>query len=160
MKTHQEYHLLHAIIIFSYISKKQSRKEEFTTMRIEHIAIWVDNLETMRKFYSDYFSALSGEKYVNPKKGYSSYFLKFPGSETRIELMNRHDIVNEPYKRGFMKGVAHLAFSVGSKVLVDSLTERLRADNFSIESEPRTTGDGYYESVVLDPEGNYVEIAV
>jgi lactoylglutathione lyase len=128
-------------------------------MRIEHIAIWVDDLEKMRTFYVDYFNAVSGDKYVNPKKGYSSYFLKFSGSETRIELMNRGDIVNEPYKRGFMKGIAHIAFSMGSKDLVDSLTERLRKDNSIIESEPRTTGDGYYESVVLDPEGNYVEIS-
>jgi lactoylglutathione lyase len=129
-------------------------------IRIEHVALWVDSLETMRKFYSDYFSAESGEKYENPKKGYSSYFLTFPGSDTRIELMNRVDITNEPCKRGYMKGIAHMAFSVGSKDLVDSLTERLRTDNFIIESEPRTTGDGYYESVVLDPEGNYVEISI
>jgi len=129
-------------------------------IRIEHIALWVDDLEKMRSFYSDYFNAVSGEKYINPKKGYSSYFLKFPGSETRIELMNRFDIDTEPCKRGFMKGIAHVAFSVGSKDLVNSLTERLRTDKYSIESEPRTTGDGYYESVVLDPEGNYVEIAV
>jgi lactoylglutathione lyase len=129
-------------------------------MRIEHIALWVDNLEKMRSFYADYFNAASGDKYVNPKKGYSSYFLTFPGSDTRIELMNRVDITHEPHKRGFMKGIAHVAFSVGSKELVDSLTERLRNDNVIIESEPRTTGDGYYESVVLDPEGNYVEISV
>lgn len=129
-------------------------------MKIEHIALWVDNLETMRSFYADYFNAVSGEKYVNTKEGFSSYFLKFPGSETRIELMNRVDIVNEPSKRGFMKGIAHVAFSVGSRAMVDSLTERLRADKYRIESEPRTTGDGYYESVVLDPEGNYVEILI
>jgi lactoylglutathione lyase len=129
-------------------------------MRIEHVAFWVDNLETMCKFYSDYFSAVCGEKYVNPKKGYSSYFLKFPDGESRIELMSRLDIVDAPYKRGFMKGIAHMAFSVGNKEKVDNLTERLRGDNFVIESEPRTTGDGYYESVVLDPEGNYIEISV
>lgn len=129
-------------------------------MRIEHVALWVDNLETMRSFYTNYFNAVSGEKYSNNKEGFSSYFLKFPGSETRIELMNRVDIVNEPSKRGFMKGIAHVAFSVGSRAMVDSLTERLRADKYRIESEPRTTGDGYYESVVLDPEGNYVEILI
>ncbi|NLD94035.1 MAG: glyoxalase/bleomycin resistance/extradiol dioxygenase family protein [Fibrobacter sp.] len=129
-------------------------------MKIEHVALWVDNLETMRSFYTNYFNAVSGEKYINNKEGFSSYFLKFPGSETRIELMNRVDIVNEPSKRGFMKGIAHVAISVGSRAVVDSLTERLRADKYRIESEPRTTGDGYYESVVLDPEGNYVEISI
>lgn len=129
-------------------------------MRIEHIALWVDDLEKIRIFYTNYFYAVSGNKYVNPKKGYSSYFLKFPGSETRIELMNMSVIVDEPSKRGFMKGIAHIAFSVGSREQVDSLTERLRADKYHVESEPRTTGDGYYESVVLDPEGNYVEISV
>ena len=117
-------------------------------------------MEKMRKFYADYFNAASGNKYVNPKKGYASYFLTFPGSETRLELMNRLDIMSEPHKRGFMKGIAHVAFSVGSMELVDGLTERLRADKYTIESEPRTTGDGYYESVVLDPEGNYVEISI
>jgi lactoylglutathione lyase len=72
--------------------------------------------------------------------------------------MNRKDITEEPAKRGFAKGMAHFAISVGSKEAVNNLTERLRNDNFTIESEPRTTGDGYYESVVLDPEGNLVEI--
>ncbi len=129
-------------------------------MRIEHIALWVDALETIRSFYTKYFDAVSGEKYVSTKGGFSSYFLTFPGSETRIELMNRSDITDEPSKRGFMKGIAHIAFSVGSREMVDSLTERLRADKYCIESEPRTTGDGYYESVVLDPEGNYVEISI
>jgi len=128
-------------------------------MKIEHLALWVDDLEQMRKFYLKYFDVVSGEKYVNPKKGFTSYFLMFGESKTRLELMNRTDIVNEPDKRGFMKGIAHFAISVGGKEAVDSLTERLRADCYFIESEPRTTGDGYYESVVLDPEGNYVEIS-
>ena len=83
----------------------------------------------------------------------------FGDGKTRLELMNRADIINDPNKRGFMKGIAHFAISVGSKEAVNSLTERLRADNYIIKSEPRTTGDGYYESVVLDPEGNYVEIS-
>lgn len=127
-------------------------------MKIEHLAIWVDDLETMRQFYVKYFDLSNGEKYTNEKKGFTSYFLTFGDDKTRIELMNRNDIVDEPGKRGFMKGIAHFAIAVGSKDAVDRLTERLRADNYTIESEPRTTGDGYYESVVLDPEGNYVEI--
>lgn len=129
-------------------------------MKIDHLAIWVDDLEKMREFYLNYFSVMSNEKYTNTKKGFTSYFLDFGEDKTRIELMNRHDIVQEPYKRGFTKGIAHFAISVGSKEAVNDLTERLRADNYTIESEPRTTGDGYYESVVLDPEGNYVEISM
>lgn len=74
--------------------------------------------------------------------------------------MHRPDIHEEPFKRGFRKGIAHLAVSVGSKEAVDQLTERLRAAHYTIENEPRTTGEGYYESVVADPEGNYIEITV
>lgn len=129
-------------------------------MKIEHLAIWVDDLEKMREFYLNYFNVTSNEKYTNIKKGFTSYFLDFGEGKTRIELMNMQDIVQEPDKRGFMKGIAHFAISVGSKEAVNHLTERLRADHYTIESEPRTTGDGYYKSVVLDPEGNYVEISM
>ena len=128
-------------------------------MKIEHLAIWVDDLEKMRHFYLTYFNLSSNEKYTNEKKGFTSYFLDFGEGKTRIELMNRVDIIHEPNKRGFMKGIYHFAISVGSKDAVNALTERLRADHYIIESEPRTTGDGYYESVVLDPEGNHVEIS-
>lgn len=113
----------------------------------------------MRRFYLKYFDVASGEKYINTKKGFTAYFLTFGESKTRLELMNRTDITSEPEKRGFMKGIAHFAISVGGKEAVNILTERLRANNYTIESEPRTTGDGYYESVVLDPEGNYLEIS-
>lgn len=129
-------------------------------MKIEHLAIWVDDLEKMREFYLNYFNVTSNEKYTNIKKGFTSYFLDFGEGKTRIELMNMQDIVQEPDKRGFTKGIAHFAISVGSKEAVNHLTERLHADHYTIESEPRTTGDGYYESVVLDPEGNYVEISM
>ena len=128
-------------------------------MKIEHLAIWVDDLEKMREFYLKYFDVTSGEKYINERKGFTAYFLMFGESKTRLELMNRKDIIQEPGKRGFSKGIAHFAISVGGKETVNKLTDRLRADNYIIESEPRTTGDGYYESVVLDPEGNYVEIS-
>ena len=127
-------------------------------MKIEHLAIWVDDLEKMREFYSTYFGAQSGEKYTNAAKGFSSYFLAIGNGEARLELMTSVRVNDEPKRRGFMKGLAHFAISVGSKEAVNNLTERLRADEYSIESEPRTTGDGYYESVVLDPEGNWVEI--
>ncbi len=128
-------------------------------MKIEHLAIWVDDLEKMRRFYLNYFNVESSDKYTNLKKGFTSYFLTFGEGKTRIEIMNRLDITNEPIKRGFMRGIAHFAISVGGIEAVNRLTERLRADNYIIESEPRTTGDGYYESVVLDPEGNYLEIS-
>lgn len=128
-------------------------------MKIEHLAIWADDLEKMREFYLKYFDTASGEKYTNEKKGFASYFLTFGESKTRLEIMSRLDISEEPQKRGFSKGLAHFAVSVGGEEAVNKLTERLRADHYIIESEPRTTGDGYYESVVLDPEGNYVEIS-
>jgi lactoylglutathione lyase len=128
-------------------------------MRIEHLGLWVDDLEKMRHFYQKYFDMASGEKYTNTRNGFTAYFLMFGESKTRLELMNKLDIVDEPTKRGFMKGIAHFAISVGGIDAVNSLTERLRADNYIIYSEPRTTGDGYYESVVIDPEGNYVEIS-
>lgn len=127
-------------------------------MNIDHIAIWVDDLERMREFYVTYFQMVSNEKYMNPKKGFTSYFLTFGESKTRLELMNRADITEEPFNRGPHKGIVHLAVSVGDKKAVDLLTERLRADGYEVVGEPRTTGDGYYESVVLDPEGNHIEI--
>jgi len=129
-------------------------------MKIEHLAMWVDDLELMREFYQTYFDFTSGEKYTNEKKGYSSYFLAFGDGKTRLELMSCKDITGEPGKRGLMKGIAHFAISVGSEEAVNKLTERLRRDNYTIESKPRITGDRYYESVVLDPEGNYIEIMV
>ncbi|WP_185290830.1 VOC family protein [Chryseobacterium lactis] len=128
-------------------------------MKIEHLAIWADDLEKIREFYLKYFDMTSNEKYINEKKGFSSYFLSFGEGKARLEIMNRMDIHEEPEKRGFSKGIAHFAISVGGKEAVDQLTERLRNDHYTIESEPRTTGDGYYESVLLDPEGNYVEIS-
>ncbi|WP_426790753.1 VOC family protein [Sphingobacterium sp. WOUb80] len=127
-------------------------------MRIEHLALWVNDLEKIRAFYAKYFGTLSGEKYHNPKKGFSSYFLKFRESGTRLEIMNRMDITTAAADRSLNKGYTHLAIIVGGKDAVDNLTEQLRSDGYIVESEPRTTGDGYYESVVLDPEGNPIEI--
>jgi lactoylglutathione lyase len=127
-------------------------------MRIEHLALWVDDLERIRAFYAKYFGTVSGEKYHNPNKGFSSYFLKFRESGVRLEIMNRIDITAAAADRSLSKGYTHLALSVGGKDAVDKLTEQLRSDGYIIESEPRTTGDGYYESVILDPEGNPIEI--
>jgi lactoylglutathione lyase len=128
------------------------------TIKIEHLAIWTKDLEQAKDFYVKYFDMVCGNKYHNPIKKYTSYFLSFRNSNVRIELMHRPDILEHFGKKGITNGLTHFAISVGSKEAVNSLTEMLRADNFIIESEPRTTGDGYYESVVLDTEGNLIEI--
>lgn len=129
-------------------------------MKIEHIALWVNDLEVMKIFYVKYFDMTANEKYTNPKKGFSSYFLSFKNDGTRIELMYRPDIADFLTKKGLLNGLTHFAISVGSKEQVDGLTEQLRQDGYTIEGEPRTTGDGYYESIVLDPEGNPIEITI
>jgi len=128
-------------------------------MKIEHLAIWVDDLETMKAFYLKYFDTKSGEKYTNEKNQYTAYFIYFGEDKTRLELMNKPNITPVVGQRGFTKGIAHFTISVGGKEKVNELTETLRSDGYIIFSEPRTTGDGYYESVVLDPEGNYLEVS-
>jgi lactoylglutathione lyase len=128
-------------------------------MKIEHLGLWVQDLELMRSFYLKYFDTSSGEKYVNPKTQFQSYFILFGEGKTRLELMMRPDIGSDNSKRGFRMGVAHFAISVGGKDKVNDLTERIRNDHFTIFSEPRTTGDGYYETVILDPEENVLEIS-
>lgn len=125
---------------------------------IDHIAIWTMDLEKAKDFYVKYFDMECGEKYHNPAKQFTSYFLQFRNSPVKIELMHRPDISEHMGKKGITNGLTHFAISVGSKEFVDSFTEKLRADKVIIQSEPRTTGDGYYESVILDPEGNLVEI--
>lgn len=127
-------------------------------MRIEHIAIWVEHLELMKTFYERYFHAVAGEKYINPRKQFESYFLTFD-SGSRLELMKIPGV--SPVAKDLqMSGYTHLAFSVGSKERVDELTEVFRRDGYTIAGEPRTTGDGYYESVILDPESNRIEITI
>jgi len=126
-------------------------------MKIEHIAIWVKDLEKMKVFYQDYFNMNCNTRYENKKKGFTSYFLSFEDG-ARIEIMHRADIADQIRNRGIIQGLTHIAISVGSKEMVDGLTEKIRHDGYEIYGEPRTTGDGYYESVVLDPEGNLIEI--
>jgi len=114
----------------------------------------------MRTFYERYFQATSNEKYRNDKKNFESYFLSF-SEGARLELMNRPDIpanINDLMKE--YRGIIHFAVAVGSKEKVDSLPEQLRADGYQVVGEARTTGDGYYESVVLDPESNRIEITI
>ncbi len=127
-------------------------------MKIEHLALWTKDLEKAKAFYVKYFDMVCGNKYYNPTKKFTSYFLSFKDSNIRIELMHQPDVLEHSGKKGFTNGFTHFAISMGSKELVNDITERLRADSFIIESEPRTTGDGYYESVVLDTEGNFIEI--
>lgn len=102
----------------------------------------------------------AGEKYTNEKKGFSSYFLSFGADSTRLELMHSIHTDHSARNDGLRKGPAHFAFSAGSRRAVDELTSLLENDGFSVMSHPRTTGDGYYESAVEDPEGNAVEITV
>ncbi|MCL1867695.1 MAG: VOC family protein [Paludibacter sp.] len=129
-------------------------------MRIEHIAIWTDDIEAMKSFYQTYFGMMCSEKYLNSKNNFTSYFRSFGKNKTRIELMNKPDISDIIGQRNILKGLTHFAISVGSEEKVNELTQRLRADNYVIAKEPRRTGDGYYESLVLDPEENYIEITI
>jgi lactoylglutathione lyase len=126
-------------------------------MKIEHIAFWVRDLEQMKSFYVAYFNMTCGEKYENINKRFSSYFLAFE-SGARIEIMYRPDISEQAGKKGVTYGLTHLAISVGSKEKVNKITELIRNDGFEIVGEPRMTGDGFYESVISDPEGNHIEI--
>lgn len=127
-------------------------------MKIEHVAFWVKDLEIMKSFYEKYFGAVSNEKYRNPVKNFESYFLSFEDG-SRLEIMTRPDIQEGDNSFEAQKfGINHLAFSPGTKEKVDELTEILRNDGYKIVGEPRTSGDGYYESVILDPENNIIEI--
>lgn len=129
-------------------------------MKIEHIAIWVNDIEAMRLFYIKYFGAISNTKYINPVKKFQSYFLSFSNGGARIEIMHKEGIGAGNNGMQQVTGLTHFAISAGSREYVDALTERLRADGYTIAGEPRTTGDGYYESVVLDPEENSIEITI
>lgn len=126
-------------------------------MKIDHIAIWAEDIELLRKFYMRYFNMNCNDMYVNPNKNFSSYFLSFENEGARIEIMNIPG-KDAPASRGDLKGLAHFAISVGSKENVDDMAARFKEDGFTILSGPRTTGDGYYECAISDPEGNYVEI--
>ena len=127
-------------------------------MKIEHLAIWVRDLEIMKEFYQEYFNMSCGKKYENKLKNFSSYFLSF-NEGARLELMHRPGISEHAGNEGITYGFTHIAISVGSKENVDRITELIRAAGFAVTGEPRTTGDGYYESVILDPEGNLIELS-
>ena len=127
-------------------------------MRIEHVALYVNYLEGARNFFVRFFGAVAGDGYHNPRTGFRSYFLTFDGG-ARLEVMTKPDMTDA--EKGLARtGWAHLAFAVGSEAEVDRLTAKLVAAGYEVVSGPRTTGDGYYESCVLGPEGNQVEITV
>lgn len=129
-------------------------------LHINHVAIWTDRLEELVSFYSTYFCAVAGPRYDNKNKGFSSYFLYF-ASGARLELMSmpgiRPRFRSEAVQDG---GLIHLAMSTGSKAAVDALTKRLISEGYTCLESAHHTGDGYYESTVLDPDGNRIEITV
>jgi Lactoylglutathione lyase and related lyases len=125
-------------------------------MRLEHTAIYTGDLERLKDFYVKYFSGKPNEKYHNPKTGLETYFMTFDGG-SRLELMKRPDLTTRD-KTAASEGLTHLAFCAGSSEGVDELTELLVQDGYTLKSGPRKTGDGYYESCILDPDGNEVEI--
>lgn len=129
-------------------------------MRIEHIALWTDDLERSKAFYTRYFDGKAGDKYLNPEKHFESYFIKFEDG-ARLEIMKMPSVLSNPGEKvNQYLGYVHMAFSVGSRETVDTLTERLSQDGYEVISAPRTTGDGYYESCILDPDGNRVEVTI
>lgn len=129
-------------------------------MKIEHVAIWVLDLELMKTFYVKNFNGKAGPKYYNATKQFSSYFITF-ASGCRLELMHKPKMVKSlnAVKEQEL-GLAHVAIAVGDKLKVNHLTYQLKQNGYTVLSEPRTTGDGYYESVVLDPENNQIEITI
>lgn len=125
-------------------------------MCIEHIAMYVNNLEKTKDFFVKYFHAISNEGYHNKKTDFRSYFLSFDDG-ARLEIMNKPQ-TNDDEKTLNRTGYIHIAFSLGSKKAVDELTEKMRNDGYTVVSGPRTTGDGYYESCIVGIEGNQIEI--
>ncbi|MCM1311887.1 MAG: VOC family protein [Roseburia sp.] len=125
-------------------------------MRIDHIALYVQDLEAAKQFFITYFEGVSNVMYHNPKTGLSTYFISFPDGG-RIELMSRSEVSTFAFEQ-FRAGYIHIAFSVGSREAVDSLTDRLSKDGFEVMSGPRITGDGYYESSIRGFEDNIIEV--
>ena len=126
-------------------------------MRIDHIALFCRDLEAMRQFFLDYFEAVSNEQYHNPRTGLRTYILSFTEGSTRLELMQRPDVADADPSVAAI-GYIHISIAVGNKRGVDLLTRRLADDGYPVVSGPRTTGDGYYESCILGPEGIQIEV--
>lgn len=127
-------------------------------MNIEHIAMYVRDLEAAKDFFVKYLGAASNSGYHNKNTDFRSYFLSFD-SGARLEIMTRPEMAdshNDIARTGYI----HIAFSLGSKKKVDELTTLLKADGYEVLSGPRTTGDGYYESCIVGIEGNQIELTV
>lgn len=127
-------------------------------MTIDHVALYVEDLEGEKDFFETYFNGKAGNKYHNEKTGFTSYFISFE-NKARLEIMNIPGLEKCENKPG-LAGYVHIAFNTGSQENVNALTERLQADGFTVASGPRITGDGYYESVIKDKEGNLIEITI
>lgn len=125
---------------------------------MDHIALYVNDLEGAKSFFETYFQAASNEGYHNQQTGFRSYFLTFSDG-SRLEIMTKPDLADSGNLLDRF-GYAHIAFSVGSREAVDALTARLQSDGYPALSGPRVTGDGYYESCILGFEGNLLEITV
>ena len=127
-------------------------------MTVEHIAMYVNDLEKAKDFFMRFLGGTSNDGYHNPKTGFRSYFVSFNGG-ARLELMSRPDMRDDE-KNPYRTGYAHVAFSLGSREQVDELTKRIKAAGYEVLSGPRTTGDGYYESCIIAIEGNLIELTV
>ena len=127
-------------------------------MIIEHVAMYVNDIDQARDFFVKYLDGKANDGYCNTKTDFRSYFISFDGG-ARLEIMNKPDL-DDKEKSLNRTGLIHIAFSVGSKERVDELTQLLHADGYRVVSGPRTTGDGYYESCIVAIEGNQIEITV
>ena len=127
-------------------------------MKIEHIAMYVNDLETAKDFFVSYLGAVSNAGYHNMKTDFRSYFLTFEDG-ARLEVMNKPGLSDDE-KDLSRTGYIHIAFSVGSKEKVDTLTRQSKEAGYEVISGPRTTGDGYYESCIIGIEGNQIELTV
>lgn len=147
--------LLCQILAMSSYSDHTERMEQ---VRIEHVAMYVADLEKAKEFFEKYLGGTANELYHNRTTDFQSYFISFDDG-ARLEVMTKPEITDE--EKGLARtGFIHVAFSVGSRERVDSLTAELKADGYEVISGPRTTGDGYYESCVVAVEGNQIEITV
>lgn len=129
-------------------------------MKIDHVALFCQDLEAMRDFFITYFEATSNDLYHNQRTGLRTYILSFPNGDTRLELMQRPDVTRQAVPEHAHLGYIHLSLAVGSRMQVEALTSRLQAEGYHVLSGPRTTGDGYYESCVEGPEKILIEITV